>query len=318
MKEIGGYFELELDCGREYHKGALRLNLGRTAFEYILMAKGVHKIFLPYYICDVMMEPVRRIGIDFEFYHIDEKLEPAFDYSSLDQNEYFLYINYFGLKDKFICSLVNEVSNLIIDNSQSFFSKPVPGKDTFYSPRKFFGIPDGAYLYTDKKLDMDLVQDFSFSRMKHLVGRIETGAEKSYKLFKKDEALLTGQSIKKMSNLTYHMLDSINYKNVSKKRRENFNFIHGTLGGRNQLDFDLIPDTVPMIYPFLNPNGATLRERLINSRIFIASYWPNVLKTVPKDSFDYNLARNLIALPIDQRYTTRHMCRLTEIINNEK
>jgi hypothetical protein len=30
---IGGYFELELPCGEEYHQGAIRLNTGRNAFE---------------------------------------------------------------------------------------------------------------------------------------------------------------------------------------------------------------------------------------------------------------------------------------------
>jgi hypothetical protein len=32
---IGGYFELELSRGEEYHSDAIRLNTGRNAFEYI-------------------------------------------------------------------------------------------------------------------------------------------------------------------------------------------------------------------------------------------------------------------------------------------
>ena len=35
---IGGYFELELPQGEEYHKNAIRLNTGRNAFEYGLGA----------------------------------------------------------------------------------------------------------------------------------------------------------------------------------------------------------------------------------------------------------------------------------------
>lgn len=47
MKEIGGYFELELHKGGHYHPDALHLNTGRNCFEYILRAKGYKKfIFL--------------------------------------------------------------------------------------------------------------------------------------------------------------------------------------------------------------------------------------------------------------------------------
>lgn len=38
--EIGGYFELELKKGTDYHSKALKLNTGRNAFEYILKVKG--------------------------------------------------------------------------------------------------------------------------------------------------------------------------------------------------------------------------------------------------------------------------------------
>ena len=39
MNPIGGYFELELRKGEEYHKEAIRLNSGRNAFEYVLLEK---------------------------------------------------------------------------------------------------------------------------------------------------------------------------------------------------------------------------------------------------------------------------------------
>ena len=51
MKEIGGYFELELHKGGHYHPDALHLNTGRNCFEYILRAKGYKKVYIPYYTC---------------------------------------------------------------------------------------------------------------------------------------------------------------------------------------------------------------------------------------------------------------------------
>ena len=96
---IGGYFELELPKGEEYHKNALRLNTGRNAFEYILRAKQYKKVYLPYYTCEVMLEPIEKLELEVEFYHIDENLLPQFDYSKVKATEVFVYTNYFGVCD---------------------------------------------------------------------------------------------------------------------------------------------------------------------------------------------------------------------------
>lgn len=39
MKAIGGYFELELNDGHEWHASAMRLNTARNVFEYVLRAE---------------------------------------------------------------------------------------------------------------------------------------------------------------------------------------------------------------------------------------------------------------------------------------
>ncbi|MDY0042931.1 MAG: hypothetical protein RBS57_21680, partial [Desulforhabdus sp.] len=143
MKAIGGYFELELNPGPEYHLGAVRLNSGRNAFEYILRAKRVEKVFLPYYTCEVMFQPVARAGVACELYGIGENFEPMFDFGSMRPSDYLVYTNYFGLHEHVAKEISKVCQNLIVDNSQAFFTRPLKGVDTFYSPRKFFGLPDG-------------------------------------------------------------------------------------------------------------------------------------------------------------------------------
>ena len=59
--EIGGYFQLELNKDREYHDKAIALNTGRNALEYILRAKIFKKIYLPFYTCDVLLEPLKKL-----------------------------------------------------------------------------------------------------------------------------------------------------------------------------------------------------------------------------------------------------------------
>jgi hypothetical protein len=45
MQPIGGYFELELRKGKEYHTDAIRLNTGRNALEYKFAQTLIHIIF---------------------------------------------------------------------------------------------------------------------------------------------------------------------------------------------------------------------------------------------------------------------------------
>ena len=70
MMEVGGYFHLELNkiCNFSHYDGIL-LNSGRCSFEYILVQLSVKKVFLPFYTCEVVLEPILRRGIKYEFYN---------------------------------------------------------------------------------------------------------------------------------------------------------------------------------------------------------------------------------------------------------
>ena len=173
MKASGGYFELELHKGKHYHDNAKRLNTARNCFEYVLRARHYRKVYFPYYTCEVMLEPINKLGIDYEFYHINELLEPVL-LPGLKANEAFLYTNYFGLKQSCVKRLADMYGNrLIVDNAQAFYAEPLSGIDTFYSARKFFGLGDGAYLYTDKDLQKDFEQDNSYDTLTHLLKRVD-------------------------------------------------------------------------------------------------------------------------------------------------
>lgn len=306
MKEIGGYFELELNRGSEYHNSAISLNLGRTAFEYLLRSKKIHKVFLPFYTCDVMLEPVKKTGTVYEYYHIDNYLEPVFDYTLLRSTDYFLYTNYFGLKDKFIEELAKKVPNLIIDNSQAFFAKPITRVDTFYSPRKFFGVPDGGYLYMEGVSDLEFPQDSSLERFKHLLKRVEFGAEVGYEDFKANDISFINNPIMRMSKLTKALLCNIDYEFAKRKRVENFLFLHDHLSKSNELQIKLVGESVPMVYPFLT-NKYNIKRELLKNKIYVATYWPNVIKNNKKGEVEYYLAERIVCLPIDHRYGIEEM-----------
>ena len=319
MDAIGGYFELELGHGKHYHKDAIRLNTARNCFEYILMARKYRKVYIPYYTCGVMLQPLRRQKVDYVFYHIDWNLEPAETYE-LKEGEAFLYTNYFGLKQDCVERLARIYgSSLIVDNAQAFFAPRLSGIDTFYSPRKFFGVPDGGYLYTDCQLDEEFPQDESWNRMSHLLIRADKGAEYGYSAFRKHEEELDNVPIKKMSRLTEKILENIDYKFSKKIRKSNYAYLDNLLECRNQLLLKFNGDNqIPLVYPYLVKNGVRLRKKLIYNRIYVPLYWPNVLRDQPSMSIENILSENIISLPIDQHVVLSDMSKIENIILTNK
>lgn len=313
MDAIGGYFELELRKGEHYHKNAIRLNTARNCFEYVLRTRKYVKVYVPYYTCEVMLEPICKLGVKYEFYHINEKLEPT-ALPNLNANEAFLYTNYFGLKQGFVNRLALVYGKqLIVDNAQAFYAEPLGGIDTFYSARKFFGVPDGAYLYTDKPLQQEFEQDYSYERMSHLLKRIDIGAEEGYQDFHKNDEALCNQEIKRMSKLTEAVLAGIDYVAAKNRRREKYQQLDAALGRTNQIHLDMDKDCAPMVYPYLTED-VSLKQRLIDNKVFVAVYWPNTKKWCDQDSFDFSCMQGLLPLPIDQRYGEKDMQRIIELM----
>lgn len=313
QKSIGGYFELELPQNSEYHSAAIALNTGRNCLEYILRVRGYRNVYLPYYSCDVLLEPFIKLNVKYSFYRINEHLELDEDIQ-LNDGEALLYINYFGLKQGYIDFLATKYGKqLIVDNTQAFYAKPFEGIDTFYSCRKFFGVADGAYLYCDKQLDIELEQDYSWGRMTHLLKRIDISPEAAYKDFSRQDDQLKENPIRTMSSLTRRIMASIDDNLVKTKRRDNYMLLESALSEKNGISLPLAGNAVPMVYLYLSTD-LELRQCLINNKIYVATYWPNVLDWCNEDDFEYQLTQLSLPLPIDQRYGEDDIKRIIELI----
>ncbi|AOM75916.1 hypothetical protein [Pedobacter steynii] len=312
MRSIGGYLELQLSKGEEFYPSLLKLNTGRNAFEYILRVRRYQLVHVPYYTCEVMLEPLRRLGISFQYYTIDEHMDPVLDFE-VGPTECLLYTNYFGLKQETVIRLSTQFKNLIIDNSQAFFSPPQEGVDTFYSCRKFFGVPDGAYLQMDSPIRLKLEKDVSFERFSHLIKSIDLGIESGYEDFINNNVQLSNNPVRRMSALSQKILSGIDYKTCRYRRNSNFMYLHDFLEAYNDYAFDASVVNGPMIYPLLS-SSPNLRDKLLDKQIYVASYWPNVLEWTTKMMYEHYLTSHLIALPIDHRYTHADMKRILNIL----
>lgn len=312
MKEIGGYFGLEQLISNEYYADLIALNTARNALAYLIEARKIEKLYIPFYLCDSVSDVCDREQCRYEYYHIDKKFRPVFE-KKLNDSEYLYIVNYFGqISNEELAQLKTKYNNIIFDNVQAFFQGPTDNVDTIYSCRKFFGVPDGAYLSTDAVLERSLETDISMDRIKHIMGRFEGGcASDYYNDFKHNDETFDKLALKAMSKLTHNILGAIDYDYVIKKRNENFAFLAEKLRSINKLEIS-VPNG-PYMYPFYCENGMAVKKKLAEKKIFVPTLWPNVLDT--DSSLDRDYAENIMPLPCDQRYGSEDMNRVVKEIH---
>ena len=318
-KGIGGYFELELpDCGGFLHDDGVLLNSGRNALEYVLRSlPDIKHLWIPYYTCDVILEPINKLDIAFTFYRINERLEVG-DPVDLHAGDYLLYTNYFGIKDQYVQQLTDKYgARLIVDNAQAWYADPIPETSTVYSPRKFVGVPDGGIAYCRVGIDIEqFEQDSSYDRCSHLLKRIDLGPTEGYADFKDNSHLLANQPIRRMSRLTQRILKSIDFGSIKEKRINNFLLLNDKLGKSNLFSVPVQTSfSCPMFYPFLTDRD-DLKTSLIRNGIFVATYWPSVL-SLPSDlELEKGFTKRMLAIPCDQRYGESELERIIETITD--
>jgi hypothetical protein len=316
---IGGYFELELPLDRFIcYPNAIKYQSARAAFAALLKFCSPTRVWLPAYICNSMIAPIIEAKIEYNFYHLDIELKIA-ETVPLKKGELLLYVNYFGLCGRYVQQLLELFprDQLVLDFSQAFFEAPPEVLATIYSPRKFFGLPDGGLLVSSCQITPPEAEDHnSLSRFNHLLMRIAEGPEAGYIDFQQAEFSLHDCTPMQMSKLTQKILNSINFDSVKKKRIENFDYLHKKLGKRNSAKLCLDkPSIGPLCYPFISSNP-NIRRKLINSRVFIPTYWPEALERVDMRWASFMIEKCL-PLPVDQRYCPDMLEKIVSIIESK-
>lgn len=274
----------------------IKLNLARNCLKYICKAYGINKILLPYYTCPVVWNSLREENCEVKFYHIDKDFLPT---EKFKKNDFILYTNYFGINSKNCKKLAKKYPNIIIDNSQGFFSEPL-GLASFNSLRKFFNVQNGAYLFTSKQLE----QVFE-------VDKIElqpVSMQEDYEKFLKNELFLDAQKqIKTISPKVEKMMNDIDFEAESIKRVRIFKQYEKVLKNFNNIQLDLNIGDIPYCYPF-SPNSEIIKRKLWSKNLVLLQLWKNF----PKSFIESEFLNNTIALPLDN---AEYAEKIIEIIN---
>lgn len=311
MQEFGGYIELDKYELPLLHEGAIALNCGRNALAYLIKARNIKKILIPKFLCDSIQKLCKRENVQYKYYSIGKDFLPlSIDLAS---DEWLYIVNFYGqISNEILDMLVNQYQRVIIDNVQAYFQMPISNVDTIYTCRKFFGVADGAFLYTDAKLGQNLELDESFDRMRFLLGRFERTAAEFYSEYVANNDMFENEPIKKMSKLTDNLLRGIQYEKVKRIRTENFKLLHTEFSDVNKLVL-----TVPngaFMYPLYIENGTEIRKKLQKEKVYIPTLWPDVFDVCEPFELEYDMAANILPLPCDQRYDENDILNLINII----
>lgn len=315
-KEIGGYIEVDFPKRRGFHEDAVALNSGRSCVAYLIEARGIEVMWIPDYMCDSVSGLLDQCGVKWRKYCVDESLEPVWNFEVSD-GEYLYLVDYYGQLTDGCFERALDVSQgrLIVDEAQSLFSDPRAGVDTLYSPRKFLGIPDGGFLHTDVKRLPNIPQGKSYRNMGFLLGRYENEASSFYSEYQANNDRFISEPMERMSRLTQGLIGATDLRLVKRRRSRNYRYLAASLDAVNELD--LHTSIAPFAYPLLVEGGFSLRQKLIKRKMYIPTLWPNVFDDPEAGAAAKRLARDLLPLPVDQRYGYREMNAMLEALREE-
>ncbi len=316
MREYGGCLPLEINkLNTNYFPGFdyVALNSGRSAIAYAALAGGFKKVYIPFYTCKTVEAGLKDVGVEVLYYNIDSTFMPITPAQGFDDRALFVYTNYFGIMTHTQqMDIIAEHSHVLFDNTQGFFTKPLRGTYSAYSCRKFFGVPDGAFLVADKLEKLEIPTGKSNDTAGFLFKAIEDGSNAAYELSKDNEEHINSEGLCLMSKLTETLMSGINLESVNDRRGTNFNRLHEHLGKYNELNPSL-ENGAPMVYPLLVEKEG-VREALVENKIFIPRWWRWIVESNETNDFEKHLSKHLVPIPVTQNYSEEDMDYIAEVV----
>lgn len=337
---IGGEFDIDVQRVQSQWPNNIladdvaTYSTGRAALYYIIKYAMEHhevsQIMVPDYLCSSVLVPIQKLGFSPVFYPINDKLEmKEEEFAQLyKKGSLVIIINYFGLMD--ITNQVNYVRELdenaivVEDDVQAYyeFEKPLGNLNArFTSLRKWFALPDGglAKFYTS---DMQtVVEPNTFHQYKVVGSILKTLRNPDYyddriylDLFEKGEDLIDADIEKGMSNITREHIKYTNTERISYMRTRNAQYLIDGLKNLNIAPIlPLQQGKTPLFIPIWLEDRNKVRRAMFQQDVFCPVHWP--LEGMPVKKGE-EMAEHELSLIVDQRYTTKDMDLILNIISD--
>ena len=351
IREIGSIFPLS-ETYRSQEKapagepGEILYSLCREALYDLAVhcACSGKKVLIPAYTCQTVITPFQEAGGICHFYGIRRDLRINTEHLEelVQRVEPALVVvhPYFGM-----CLDAREVATLerisllgvriVMDCTQCIFSaRELPFVDFFVgSYRKWYPIPDGAFLYPARPGDQpgepcgenDAFVSAQADAM-YLRGRyFENGDSRikaiSIRLSKLADNISERRIVPhRMSTFSTRLRQAQDNEMVQRQRWANYTFLYENLrqerGYRFVLEQFSEVTSAPLYFVIYVNDRVSLQKRLVEHRIYAPVLWPVEDDKVLIDEDVRYIYDHLLAIPCDQRYDASDMRRVVDAIDN--
>ncbi len=339
QKIVGGMFGLESpltwqdsSCGRlpGFLSGRhIKLASARSAFRLLESFLAPKSVWLPSYLCGVVLDAFRTARI--QFYPVDRHLRVSSDgwLRGVAPNDMVVFIDYFGFCHWSEWGAAARLRGAwVVEDACQAMLNPHWCEHSHYivfSARKFVGVPDGGVLVAsdESRLPQEelppppaawWIEAFAASEQRAEFDK-HGGDRCWFQRFQRVDASapITPARMSELSALLLaHVID---YDAITRRRRENYLRFASVLP-----EFALYPelpaDVVPLGFPIRVPERDKVLQVLYDSLVFPPVHWP-LEGFVPKEFTDsHGLSREIMTLPCDQRVSPHDVSRVVTLLHN--
>ena len=349
MKDIGSIFPLsdkETEAPVQespfYDGKVYRFSLCREALFVIAQKEKAAgcKVLIPSYTCGTVINPFLELGWDCTYYPINKDLTINVEKTKqiIESANYTLLVvhPYYGMdltiqEIALIAYAKQRGCKIVIDLTQCIFSRQHIEAADYYvgSYRKWYQVPDGGFLWSKDSIDIEtpvpnnyfvsLQTDSMFLRGEYFRNYDEHIKQISIRLNK----LAVGSVVcnikpHKMADISGRLMDEIDMDQVQNQRIRNFTYLVQNIKSPN---IELLCDdmsrvkSAPLYFIIYTKNRAEVQNRLCSEHIYAPIIWPIYYNEVLVDETTKDIYAEVLAIPIDQRYDEKDMCRIVNILN---
>ena len=324
------------------------LSTGRAAILYAIKDikkakdKGDLIALIPSYTCDTVLQPFLDENIVTYAYDINEKLEineksfiEKMDEFSPDIvliHRYFGFDNSIDINDKL--QMFSKIGCIFIeDRTQSLFSdyKTLDVDYIVGSFRKWTALPDGGFCVKKKRKfvfdeipkctdDLLITSKLKAFQQKNDYMLYNEGEKEeflnSYRVA--EEILNKEKKFFCMSDISKHLLRELDVAWMIEKRRQNYSFFVNNINNHEiSCVMGELPDGVVPLYLLIrSPHRNELQIELRKHAIYAPIVWPKPEKMPPVSKLVDDIYKEVLCLPVDQRYDIDDMDRMVSVVND--
>ena len=299
------------------------------------------KVLLPAYTCQTVIDPFLQEGWKIEYYNINRRLRidtedllakykafkpnlsVAHPYYGADLSQEELKV--FSDLKKDGCTLVEDLTQCIFSNQRSEIFNYFTG-----SYRKWFPIPDGAFLIGEDFVVEDMMENIGFVQpmadAMYLRGAfLQTGDNNIKEISRRvgNTAISFISGIIEphiMSGLSQYILSGIDIETTKKKRFANYRYLYDHIQKSRicePVDRNIDELTcAPLFFPIYVKDRSIFQKKLAQQEIYAPVLWPVHTDSLLINDSIKQIYDEMLMLPIDQRYGENDMKRIVEVINS--